>query len=162
MRNSGSRSRSVSRPVLYLLSLTLLVGCTGTTRGSGAIPSVGALMPSGSSIMGFAHKGRTLCAHSVEVKGVLFDFDVRCGSPVVVYVKTLDPDFRTPEGIAVGDLLEVAATIRESQVGVWNESCGVLLLSGWIARGERGDRELPCKDTLSEPIVYFDTPFLEK
>jgi hypothetical protein len=90
---------------------------------------------------------------------VHYDFDVRCGSPIVVFVKTVDPDFRTPEGIAVGDSLEAAASIPGSQLGEWNDTCGVLLPSGWIARGERAAEESSCQDRLGETILFFDTPF---
>lgn len=154
---TGRSARQRSRLAFYLPSLSTLAGCTTIPRGSaGAVPRVGAPMPPGSSTLGFAPKGRILRAHSVDVEGVHSDFDIRCGSPVVVSVKTADPDFRTSEGIAVGDPLEAAASVPGSQLGEWNETCGVLLPSGWLARSESEDGETSCQDRLGETISYFD------
>lgn len=169
-RNFGGDVRAIKLKYyapLLSLALCALHGCAAAgsygnrATAVSSVPQPGATMPMGASSTGLIHSGRRLCAYSTEVSDVKYDFDVRCGETVVVYVQTRDGDFRTPEGISTGHSLRDALTATGSSLEEIGGECGVLLSSGWIARPEPELRtEAACDALLEESIVYFDTrPF---
>lgn len=154
MRTHDLRSLGSSLVLLGLLA------CASVTSRE---PSrVGFPMPPGSSSVAVVHKGGTLCSHWVESHGVKYSFDVQCGSTAVVFVETSDPKFRSPEGIAVGDKLSKALSVVGSTVGVFDESCGVSLRSGWIARSASPSTRDDCADVLNDLIERFETEYVER
>lgn len=141
-----------------ILLLLLLAGCTLTRSAEVAVPEVGKSMPARSSMLGIAHKGRTLCTHWIEVASVIYNFDVLCGSKVVVYIQVSDPKFRTPEGLEIGVPLATALRVRGADWRKLDNSCGVVLPSGWIARAESGAPEFneSCGDAVDSLIDFFE------
>lgn len=148
----------------WLLAIAL-GGCSvaASPRGAagGTVPRMGTPMPAAASATGIVHKGRLLCGHWVEAGGVKYDFDVVCDSSIVVYVRTSDPRFRPPEGIAIGDSLQGAMAVPKASLGIVDGVCGVSLPSGWIARPGAGleSADESCNDLRSEPIAFFDTRY---
>ena len=152
------------RFVVCRLFAILLVGCSAVTVSrpprANLEPRLGAPMPIGSSMIAVVHKGRLLCSHWIQAGGVKYDFDVECGSVIVVYVNTYDSRFRTSEGIAIGDRLGKALSIEGSRLEIEGSGCGVLLPSGWLARSARSlDQAGSCDGLLDDSIAFFDTPF---
>jgi hypothetical protein len=144
----------------------LVLGCSHITQRqrqgdvAGKVPRLGESMPAGASVVAVEHKGRQLCTHWIRAGGVRYNFDVSCGASIVVYVQTDDPHFRTPEGIAVGDLFRKARSINGSMMDVIDGTCGIALPSGWIARlGLATETKSSCKERAGEPIGFFDTRF---
>lgn len=134
-------------------------GPTCTTAAATSNRSATTPSPRGASTLFEVHKGGELCSGSIKVRGVRFNFDVRCGDNKVVYVQTLDPNFVTTDGLRVGATL--AATVEAGGVLLENERCGVLLPSGWTARPEIDlSSQLPapegCGDPRNQHIAYFD------
>ena len=120
-------------------------------------------MPDTSSEFGWAHKGRVLCGHWDKASGIEYQFDVVCGTSVVVFVKTEDPRFRSPEGFAIGDSLADAVATPGASLRPIEDSCGVVLPSGWIARPASRiavERDEECTELLAGGIAYFETRYV--
>lgn len=152
----------------YLLAISFLafsVACATPHRQlSGVIPWPGQEAPHSASIISVVHRGRDLCARSVTVNDVKYNFDTACGGNVILYTQTLDKKFVSPEGLTIGRTLREAVsaggTLREGN------DCGVTLRSGWIARPQigrttQGSAATPCSEVLDDEISYFDTEFIE-
>jgi hypothetical protein len=149
-----------------LLLLVSLGGCASARPGLGpatpGAPQLGARIPATASVVGLVHKGRLLCAHEDSASGVVYKFDITCATSRVVYVKTEDPRFRSPEGLAIGDSLARASAIPQASFRFIDDSCGVVLPSGWVARPEARlhvETDEACAELLSEKIAFFDTPY---
>jgi hypothetical protein len=151
------------------LALTVCLGSCSSARPSlgpatpGA-PQLGALIPATADVVGMVHKGRLLCAHEDRASGVVYQFDIACRTSRVVYVKTEDPRFRSPEGLAIGDALARAAATPGASLRLVGSYCGVALPSGWVARPEARiavENEEACAKILSESISYFNTRRLD-
>lgn len=153
----------------FLLSIfSLNVACaTARRQSSGQVPWPGREAPREASSIATTHRGGDLCTRWVSVNHVKYNFDTACGGNIVLYVQTLDKNFRSPEGLAIGRTLREAVgaggTVREDRS---DHDCGVTLPSGWIARPEMGlntrsTTVTPCTQLLDEKIESFDTEFIE-
>lgn len=146
-------ARSISR---FTLAAMLMCSCSTVH-----IPVPGAPIPRGAAPLFVAHKGGQLCAGSIDVNRVRFNFDVRCGENIILYVQTLDPGFVTSGGLRVGATVAQAVKAGGRLLDGDSGNCGVLLPSGWIAhpgigsRGSSATRQ-SCRELLNESIVYFD------
>ena len=154
--------------LLSCLLWMLVLGCSHITQGqrqgdvAGKVPHVGESMPAGASVAAVEHKGRQLCTHWIRASGVRYNFDVSCGASIVVYAQTDYPHFRTPEGIAVGDLCGKALFINGSMMDVIDGTCGVALPSGWIARlGLATETKSSCKERAGEPSAFLTRALLD-
>ncbi len=145
--------------LLWILSLGCSCLTTWRAQRGASVPRVGEPMPAGASIITIEQKDRTLCSQWIDASGVRYYFNVKCGGSTVVSVATLDPHFRSPEGLAIGDPFGSALSIKGSKLDIFDGSCGIALPSGWIARPtdvtNRGRKF--CLSQLSEPIDCFET-----
>jgi hypothetical protein len=145
----------------FAVSVVLSLSCGSSKPTSDDIraPRPGDGVPSNASHVFSVHRGGDLCAGSVIVRTVEYNFDVECGHNTIVYVQTLDPHFVAPEGVKIRDSLRAAVSRGGTLLAT--EECGVKLPSGWIARPPmgavtRGSSRTSCAELLDEEIAYFD------
>jgi hypothetical protein len=154
------------------VALVIIVGCRSSSPAPAEVtrrvPWPGQPMPKSASQISWVHASGRLCGHDLKVAGIRFNLDVEWGHNTVVYLQTLDPRFRTPEGLSLSNRLRDALAAGGTLAP--GEGCGVLLPSGWVARSlspvvdSHGNYLInpPCSDQLLDaPIEFFDASLPE-